>query len=109
MLPLNRSMVYPPHSLMDLVIKLRSGFYDIDTEIVRESYRVVTPAIFDFKSLGYFIARECNDFPIYKLEKVMTSPIVKRDIHEDHSKVLFTEFAGAKINQIHIVNLESIP
>ncbi|XP_074599337.1 integral membrane protein 2B-like [Brevipalpus obovatus] len=107
-LPLNRSMVYPPHSSIDLIIKLKSGFYDVDTEIVRESYRVVTPPITDIKPLGYYIARECEKFPTYRLEKV-TSPIVKRDTHIDGVKSVFTEFAGAKISQIHIINLASIP
>lgn len=72
-LPLNRTMVLPPQSLFDLVVKMRSGYYDIDTEIVRDYYRVVTPPISDYKTVGYYIARECAKFPTYKLERI-TSP-----------------------------------
>ncbi len=52
---------------------MRTGYYDIDTEIVRDKYRVVTPPITDFKSLGYYIARECAKMPTYRLERI-TSP-----------------------------------
>lgn len=69
-MPLNRSLIYPPHSTIDLIIKLKSGFYDVDTEIIRESYRVVTPPVTDIKSYGFYIARECEKFPTYRLEKI---------------------------------------
>ncbi|XP_074595445.1 integral membrane protein 2B-like [Brevipalpus obovatus] len=107
-LPLNRSMIYPPHSAIDLIIKLKSGFYDVDTEIIRESYRVVTPPVTDIKSYGFYIARECEKFPTYRLEKI-TSRVFRRDTHIEGVKSVFTEFAGPKISQIHITNLASIP
>ena len=72
-LPLNRTQVLPPQSLYDLVMKMRAGYYDINTEIVREMYRVITPAVKDFKNLGYYIGRECAKLPTYRLERV-TSP-----------------------------------
>lgn len=70
LLPLNRSRVLPPQSLYDLIGKMRSGYYDVDTEVVRESYRVVTPSIADVKGMGYYIGRECANLPSYYLEKV---------------------------------------
>jgi len=104
-MPLNRTMVLPPQNLYDLVLKMRSGYYDIDTEIIREKYRVVTPPITDPKSLGYYIGRECGKLPTYKLEKI-TSPVFKRSINDIHNKnVVFSEFAGNKISEIEIVNL----
>lgn len=60
----------PPHSLFDLVAKMRSGYYDVDTAIVRESYRVVTPSIANIKELGYYIGRECANYPSYELERI---------------------------------------
>lgn len=65
-------MVLPPHSLFDLVAKMRSGYYDVDTEVVRESYRVLTPPVTDIKAMGYYIGRECANLPSYELETVQT-------------------------------------
>jgi len=107
-LPLNRSRVLPPHSLFDLVAKMRAGYYDVDTEVVRESYRVVTPAIDDVKSMGYYIGRECATLPSYTLEKV-ESPVFKRSAEPYEGKTIFAEFAGSKISELHIVNLHSAP
>lgn len=66
-------MVYPPQGLKDMMLKLRTGFYDVDTEIVRESYRVETPAITDLKDLGVYIARECGNLPTFRLKKVLSN------------------------------------
>ncbi|XP_023209896.1 integral membrane protein 2B-like isoform X1 [Centruroides sculpturatus] len=101
-MPLNRSLVLPPHSLFDLVVKMRAGYYDVDTEIVRETMQVMTPPIKDFKTVGYYIARECSKMPTYRLERV-TSSVFKRSITD---KILFREFAGKKISEIEIINLE---
>jgi integral membrane protein 2B len=103
-LPLNRSQVLPPQSLFDLVVKMRTGYYDVDTQIVRDMYRVVTPPITDFKSLGYYIGRECAKLPTYRLERI-TSPVYKRSIDESNGKVIFSEFAGVGIHEFQIVNL----
>lgn len=71
---LNRTRVVPPRNLFDMVEKMRGGYYDVDTEVIHESYRVVTPAIPNGDvSLGSYINEECANFPIYRLEK-MTSP-----------------------------------
>jgi integral membrane protein 2B len=109
-MPLNRSMVLPPHSLFDLVAKMRSGYYDVDTEIVRESFRVVTPAVSDLKSIGYYIGRECAALPTYNLEKVVSPGLLlfKRSI-DPKLKTVFAEFAGSKISEIHIINLHNAP
>jgi len=103
-LPLNRSRVLPPQSLFDLVLKMRTGYYDIDTQIVRDMYRVVTPPITDFKSLGYYIGRECAKLPTYRLERI-TSPVYKRSVDTNVKPVVFTEFAGIGLQEIQIVNL----
>nr|CAD7588446.1 unnamed protein product [Timema genevievae] len=71
-MPLNRNRVLPPRSLFDLIKKMWDGYYEVNTDVVRETMRVVTPAITDFKNVGYYITRECRDVPTYLLEKVVT-------------------------------------
>jgi len=100
-MPLNRSRILPPNSLLDLVIKMRAGYYEVDTEVVRETMRVVRPRITDYSSLGFYIARECSRLPTFKLERV-TRPIVKRSLESVDSKLVFAEFAGNKISQLVI-------
>lgn len=72
---LDRTRVLPPKGLFDLVEKMREGTYDIDTEVIKDNYRVVLPAVSDIDDMGYYIAKECavKGFPTYRLEK-MTSP-----------------------------------
>lgn len=107
-LDLNRSRVLPPKSLYDMLTKLSSTYYDVDTEMVRETYRVKTPAV-DLKEdeVGMVIQRECEPYYSYMLER-MTSPIFKRSVFGGVEKT-FTEFAGRKVSQFHIVNLDSVP
>ncbi|KAH9371249.1 hypothetical protein HPB48_020697 [Haemaphysalis longicornis] len=145
-MPLNRSLVLPPHSLFDLIVKMRvvnldlletsvrmtrlcvsgalfklpqaaavdcapppsrvsqAGYYDVNTEIVRERMRVVTPPILDFRDVGYYIARECSSLPTYRLER-MTMPVFKRSLDQQHHAV-FVEFAGNHITQLDITNID---
>lgn len=49
-----------------------SGYYNIDTEVVRETMRVVYPPVEDYDSLGMYIAKDCINFPTYRLERVYT-------------------------------------
>lgn len=49
------------------------GYYEVDTAIVRETMKVVTPPITDMSEVGTYIARECQDLPIYMLKKVEPS------------------------------------
>jgi len=107
-LDLNRSRVLPPKSLFDMITKLSSTYYDVDTEMVRETYRVKTPAV-DLKEdeVGMVIQRECEPYNSYLLER-MTNPIVKRSAFGEEEKT-FTELAGPKVSQFHIVNLDSVP
>lgn len=68
-MPLNRGNVLPPSSLYDLVHKIWDGYYKVDTKVVRETMRVVTPPITNTSEIGEYIASECQDMPIYRLEK----------------------------------------
>uniref|UniRef100_A0A4D5R955 Integral membrane protein 2 n=1 Tax=Scolopendra viridis TaxID=118503 RepID=A0A4D5R955_SCOVI len=101
-MPLNRSRVLPPDNLFDLVVKMRAGYYEVDTEVVRETMRVVKPSITDYSSLGFYIARECSKLPTFKLER-MTKPVFKRSVDKMGDSLVFTEFAGKKISQYEVV------
>ncbi|KDR10662.1 integral membrane protein 2B [Zootermopsis nevadensis] len=102
-MPLNRQRVLLPRSMFDLIRKLWDGSYEVDTDVVRETMRVVTPPITDFENVGYYISRECSGFPTYMLEKVTTS-VFKRSAEEDNK--LFAVYAGDKILQFNIVNVK---
>jgi hypothetical protein len=67
LLPLNRSIVMPPRDFWDLLVKLKTGYYIPDVDVVRETYRAVTPPVEDASVYGYNIWRECHAFDTYKL------------------------------------------
>lgn len=101
-MPLNRERVLPPRNMYDLLRKMYNGYYEVDTQIVRETMKVVTPPITDMSLVGTYIARECQDLPTYMLQKVNSSSIVKRSA----SSGVFGQFAGNSIMEVDIVNLE---
>lgn len=85
--------------MYDLIQKMWGGYYEVDTEVVRETMRVVTPPVTDFTDIGQYITRECKSLRTYMLEK-QRNGISKRSVS---SNVLhFTEFAGQKISKIAI-------
>ncbi|KAL2720566.1 integral membrane protein 2A [Vespula squamosa] len=99
-MPLNRQRVLPPHNLYDLLRKMFNGYYEVDTDIVRETMKVVTPPITDMSTVGTYIARECQDLPTYMLKKVNPT-VVKRSA----SSGIFAQFAGKDIVEVDILNL----
>nr|BAN21229.1 conserved hypothetical protein [Riptortus pedestris] len=103
-MPLNRTLVLPPETLIDLVKKMREGYYEVDTGYVRETMQVITPAVEDRASLGRYIEQECFGFPIYKLEKIV-SGVFKRSAEPE---VNFMEFAGKNTQVLHIVNYKEL-
>lgn len=102
-MPLNRQRVLPPRNMYDLLKKMYNGDYEIDTEIVRETMKVVTPPITDLSVVGAYIARECQDLPTYMLRKV-NPDVVKRSA----SSGVFGQFAGKSITEIDILNLDAV-
>ena len=68
-MPLNRRNILPPRSLFDLFQKMAEGHYTVDTEVVRENMRVITPPLEDTSEIGVYISTACHNMPIYKLEK----------------------------------------
>ncbi|XP_069698528.1 integral membrane protein 2C isoform X2 [Periplaneta americana] len=103
-MPLNRQRVLPPRSLFDLIRKMWDGYYEVDTDVVRETMRVVTPAITDYKNVGYYISRECSGVPTYMLEKVVTT-VYKRSADE---RVVYAMFAGSHIMEFDITNMKDV-
>lgn len=67
-MPLNRKTVLPPRSMFDLLQKMWEGYYRVDTQVVRQTMRVVTPPLNDTKDVGGYIGGECKGLPVYKLE-----------------------------------------
>ncbi|XP_012287167.1 uncharacterized protein LOC105703380 [Orussus abietinus] len=103
-MPLNRQRVLPPINMFDLLNKMYHGYYDVNTEVVQETMRVVTPPITDMSSVGPYISQECQDLPTYMLEKVNNSNVFKRSA----SGGMFGQFAGRNILELNILNLEDV-
>jgi len=68
-LPLNRAAVQPPKNFLDLLEKFKSGYYVPNAEIVRENYKVMTPAVDDLEPFGVYIWADCQFFDTYHLVK----------------------------------------
>ncbi|ROT63087.1 Integral membrane protein 2B [Penaeus vannamei] len=105
-MPLDRNHVLPPRTVFDLVKKMWMGYYNIDTEVVRETMRVVYPPVEDYDSLGMYIAKDCINFPTYRLERVYTPELRKRSVDaQNQEQIQLVEFAGKKIIQYVISDL----
>ncbi|KAF7996938.1 hypothetical protein HCN44_002584 [Aphidius gifuensis] len=105
-MPLNRQRVLPPRNMYDLLGKMYDGYYEVNTEVVRETMKAVLPAIRDRSSVGTYIARECKNMPIYALEKInnTSTGISKREVKE----APFVLFSGNKISEFNILNMDEV-
>lgn len=103
-MPLNRKRVLPPRNMYDLLNKMHNGYYEVNTEVVRESMRAVFPPISDLSSVGAYIGKECKQMPTYMLEKVNYTGVAKRSASDG----LYGQFAGKSIDEWEIVNLEQV-
>lgn len=105
-MPLDRENILPPKSLFDLIHKMWSGYYKINTKVIRETMRVVTPPLSDMSNIGQYITRECDDKNVYKLEKYVGG-VVKRSA--DLSKeAKYAHFAGKGIIEVDFVNMDEV-
>lgn len=102
-MPLNRQRVLPPRNMYDLLNKMYNGYYEVDTEVVRETMEVVTPPVTDLSSVGTYIARECENLPTYMLEKVSVN-VIKRSASDS----TFGQFAGKNILELNILHLDKV-
>uniref|UniRef100_A0A1A9WW17 Integral membrane protein 2 n=1 Tax=Glossina brevipalpis TaxID=37001 RepID=A0A1A9WW17_9MUSC len=105
-MPLDRETVLPPENFVDLMKKMVSGYYNIDTERVRRTMRVVTPPITDLSTISERIANECYDMRIYKLERY-ESGVYKREAKLD-STATYAEYLGKGIVQFNIMNIDDV-
>lgn len=71
-MPLDRDTTLPPSNFLDLMQKMGSGYYNIDTERVRRNLRVITPRITDLSTISERIANECYDMKVYMMEKFVS-------------------------------------
>lgn len=105
-MPLNRQRTLPPRNMYDLLKKMYTGYYEVDTKIVQETMKVVVPPITDLSLVGTFIARECQGLPKFMLIKANSnsSNVFKRSI----SNGIYGLFAGKNIIELNILNIDDI-
>lgn len=73
-MPLDRDAVLPPKSLADLILKMYTGYYDINPTEINKKMRVVTPALTgdDLTSVSPNIQNACESMDVYRLEKYIS-------------------------------------
>lgn len=103
-MPLDREAVMPPKSLQDLIQKMYSGYYNVDTKVLRKNMRVKVPEITDMTMVSPRVANECRDMKIYELEKLQTG-VFKRSVT---NPATYSEFAGKGFEEIKIANLAEL-
>ncbi|XP_037814784.1 uncharacterized protein LOC119605636 [Lucilia sericata] len=106
-MPLDRNTTLPPKSFIDLMEKMSSGYYNIDTDRVRRNMRVVMPPISDLTLISERIANECYDMKVYMLENYV-SGVFKRDAKPLADQGKFAEYSGKGIVEFDIVNIGEI-
>ncbi|XP_022174052.1 uncharacterized protein LOC111036356 [Myzus persicae] len=72
-MPLLRNSVEPPESLLDMLVKMSSGYYSMDINKILSNFRMVKPAINNLSDYGMYISKDCADYPTFKLEKDITT------------------------------------
>jgi BRICHOS domain len=106
--PLDYSTTLPPKSMIDVIVKMRTGYYFPDTNVLRKEMRVITPPLdLDDEYISARTKLTCSDMSIYRLEPIVRG-VYKRSITEisDHGK--FAEFSGKGIVEIDIANIGEI-
>lgn len=98
-MPLNRNRVLPPRTMYDLFNKIWEGYYEVDTEVVRETYRVELPPITRIQDMGRFIFNECSGLPTYRLRRDRDI-LFKRSVQDTEE---FQELAGKKMTRFRII------
>lgn len=51
------------------------GYYAVDTSNLLHNMRIVKPAIEDLSEYGIYIAKECANYPTYKLENIVSGGV----------------------------------
>ncbi|XP_016992237.1 integral membrane protein 2B [Drosophila rhopaloa] len=106
-MPLDRDTTLPPTSFVDLMKKMSTGYYNIDTERVRRQMRVVTPRITDLSLISERIANECYDMKVYMMEKFV-SGISKRSAEPLPDSGKYAEFMGKGVIEYDLANIAEV-
>lgn len=65
-----KRVLWHENKQFQIVFCVFSGYYSLDTEKIRHDMRV-GDRIVDTDTLGVYINKECENFAIYKLEKIV--------------------------------------
>lgn len=103
-MPLDRSLVLPPRTLKDLILKMSDGYYAMDMEKIRRDMTVTGPML-ERDSLGEYIKQECDNYDLYKLEKAPATAVGIRK-RSTENRETFTYFDGKNILEISVQGLE---
>lgn len=106
-MPLDRETTLPPTSFVDLMKKMGTGYYNIDTERVRRQMRVVTPRITDLSLISERIANECYDMKVYLMEKFV-SGVSKRSADPLPDSGKYAEFMGKGLIEYDLANIAEV-
>lgn len=106
-MPLDRSTVELPRNFFDLIMKMQKGEYNIDTTVVKKNMRVILPAVSDMSTIAPGIAKECENYRTYMLEKYV-SGVFKRSVSEIPDSGKFAQFGGKHIEEVNIDNMDAV-
>jgi integral membrane protein 2B len=106
---LDRNTVAQPRDLFDIISKMYSGYYDINTDVVRKEMRVVLPALDDMgkAEVSPRIVNDCMGSNIYRLEK-MVGGVMKRSIVVQKDEQKFGGMFGPNIVEYDLVNFDAV-
>lgn len=101
-MPLDSETLIPPKDMVDLITKMRNGYYNINTNVLKKTMRIKGPAITDMTLVAPRIANECKNMDIFELEKIV-SGVSKRSVNAKQNNSLYKEFGGAHFTEYHIM------
>jgi len=104
---LDRNVIPKPRNILDYLNKERQGAYDLDYEVIKQSFVINGEPLKMFDpSYGRFIPDACYKKDTYELAEYTETIIEKREIGS--SRGLYGEFVGSKLIKYNIVNLHQI-
>jgi len=107
LLALDRGLVPPPSSMLDMIHKIKHGIYDIDFRYIKKNYRIINSVVDDLSTYGHFIPRACGNKHTYRLEELVGDVVVKREATPD-TPAKYGEFTGGTLIHYNILNLADI-
>jgi integral membrane protein 2B len=106
--PLDYTTTLAPKSMLDVIIKMQTGYYFPDTNVLRKKMRVVTPEMdHDDDYISSRTQMICKSMKIYKLEPFVGG-VFKRSITNDNEHSKFAEFSGNGIVEYDFVNFDEL-